>query len=336
MPVGIRRYLLPFCTFLSILSLVVVTHFVSWANNEMSIDQPVTINFARGDSLSRITQELVRMQNLQPDYGPLYLGILARWQQTSNQLQAGEYELQPGISPIGLLEKLARGEVKTHDVVITDGLTTAETVQQLQSDERLRPIAEFNEMAELADHLDLKFPFTEGVFLPETYQVRKGDGVVTVLQRAHDDLWLTLTEAWQVRTFESPISTVEDLLILASLIEKETGVSEERGQISQVFHLRLTKQMKLQTDPTVIYALGADFDGNIRRCDLKVDSPFNTYKHYGLPPTPIALPSKLSIQAASQPSPGDFLYFVAKGDGSSQFSRTLDAHNQAVREYQLQ
>jgi UPF0755 protein len=146
---------------------------------------------------------------------------------------------------------------------------------------------------------------------------------------------MQLQRAWRLRADNLAVATPAQALILASIIEKESDAPEDRRQISQVFHLRLKKNMKLQTDPTVIYALGENFDGDIRRRDLRVDSPFNTYRYKGLPPTPIALPSLASIQAAVNPADGDYLYFVARGDGTSQFSRTLEEHNAAVRRYQL-
>ena len=188
---------------------------------------------------------------------------------------------------------------------------------------------------QLQYELDLDLPFTEGAFFPDTYFVPKGASDLSVLQRAHDALLVQLQSAWNSRGPDLAIETPAQALVLASIIEKESDAPEDRRQISQVFHLRLKKNMKLQTDPTVIYALGESFDGDIRRRDLRVDSPFNTYRYKGLPPTPIALPSRASIDAAVNPADGDFLYFVARGDGTSQFSRTLEEHNAAVRRYQL-
>ena len=186
----------------------------------------------------------------------------------------------------------------------------------------------------LAGELELQLPFIEGAFFPETYFVPRGASDL-VLQRAHDAMMENLMNAWQNRGADLGLDSPEQALVLASIIEKESDSLSDRAQISQVFHLRLKKNMKLQTDPTVIYALGERFDGDIRRRDLTVDSPFNTYRYRGLPPTPIALPSLASIEAALHPAEGDYLYFVARGDGSSQFSRTLKEHNAAVRQYQL-
>jgi UPF0755 protein len=173
------------------------------------------------------------------------------------------------------------------------------------------------------------------MFFPDTYQYRRGDLDRDLLLRAHDAMQRLLEESWRQRGENLQIETPEQAVILASIIEKESGLAADRGLISQVFHNRLAKRMMLQTDPTVIYALGAAFDGNLTRAHLKMDSPYNTYRRRGLPPTPIALPSAAALHAALHPLNGDFFYFVAKGDGTSQFSRTLAEHNRAVRKYQL-
>jgi UPF0755 protein len=179
-------------------------------------------------------------------------------------------------------------------------------------------------------------PFAEGYFFPDTYLVVKGTKVSDVLIMAHKAMTTKLDAVWQQKNSRMVLATPEELLILASIIEKESGQKSDRRTISQVFHNRLQRNMRLQTDPTVIYAIGDEFDGDIRSRDLRMDSPFNTYKVKGLPPTAIALPSYDSLLAAAQPSTGDFLYFVARGDGTSQFSRTLSEHNAAVRKFLLQ
>ena len=252
----------------------------------------------------------------------------------SGGLRHGEYRLEPGITPDGLLDKLVRGEVVTYLVRVPEGITTRTLIESLNSNPHLIPLASHIDLGNLVEALGLSFPFAEGIFLPDTYQVKGGDTVASVLKRANEAMLDALAVAWAERV-NVEVASEHELLILASIIEKETGDPNDRGQISQVFHRRLSIDMRLQTDPTVIYALGDTFDGDIRRRDLRVDSPFNTYRVKGLPPTPIALPSKAAIQAAAKPAEGDYLYFVARGDGTSQFSRTLDAHNQAVRRYQL-
>lgn len=330
-----RRLLLFTALSLSLLGALVYLHYANWSNTEFRLNQDVVLEFPRGSSLSSLTRQLANLGVLdQPLYEALYLKVLARQLNVAASLQAGEYGITSTHTPRQLLTMIARGQVLTYDLVIVDGITTRDLFKQLQNDQRLQTLA-VQDVFELPAVLDFKLPFIEGAFLPETYQIRRGDTVASVLQRAHDALLAELSAAWQTRTFDSPVQNMHELLILASIIEKETGRADERAQISQVFHLRLNKNMRLQTDPTVIYAIGEDFDGDIKRRDLSMDSPYNTYRYRGLPPSPIALPSRHAIYAAAQPSSGDFLYFVARGDGSSQFSRTLSEHNRAVATYQL-
>lgn len=251
------------------------------------------------------------------------------------QLRRGEYSVDAAVTPNELLNKLVLGDVVTYQVRVPEGITVQVLLEQLNMEPNLVPLPDSVDSANLAATLDLQIPFVEGYFLPDTYQTKKGDTVAQLLSRAHSEMVAALASAWASRG-DVQVSTAEELLILASIIEKETGDPDDRGPISQVFHKRLSLNMRLQTDPTVIYALGDRFDGDLRRRDLSVDSPFNTYRVNGLPPTPIALPSRAAIIAAAQPADGDFLYFVARGDGTSQFSETLVEHNQAVRRFQLQ
>ena len=313
----------------------VYQHFDAWSEAATAMSEDTIVTFAPGSSVSTLIHELQDLNVLDGKLDALYFRLLSRSMDVSGRLQAGEYRIAADASPRTILSMLARGQVVTYDVVIVAGTTTRELLLQLQNDERLTPWADHPQTADLQTLLNLQLPFVEGVFLPETYQVRRGDKVQTILQRAHDDLMGALQASWAQRTFVSPIADPAELLILASIIEKETGQDADRTHISQVFHLRLQKKMRLQTDPTVIYAIGEKFDGDIKRGDLRIDSPYNTYRHAGLPPTPIALPSRRALETAAQPAQGDFLYFVARGDGSSQFSRTLEEHNSAVARYQL-
>ena len=261
--------------------------------------------------------------------------LLIEWEGVGARLRHGEYQLEQDITPDQLLNKLVSGDVVTYLVRVPEGITTKALLDTLNEQAFLVPLPSHVDLGNLLQELGLSMPYAEGIFLPDTYQVKRGDSVAGVLTRAHEAMVNEVSQAWAGRGNVEVLSEHE-LLILASIIEKETGDPGDRGQISQVFHRRLARDMRLQTDPTVIYALGDSFDGDIRRRDLRVDSPFNTYRVKGLPPTPIALPSKAAIHAAAHPAEGDFLYFVARGDGTSQFSRTLDEHNQAVRRYQLQ
>jgi UPF0755 protein len=284
----------------------------------------------QGASLNQIATELERRGVIE---NRLLFSLYARLHDLDRGLQAGNYQLPANLSAAELLAFLSSGKVEQHAIRLPEGLNMRTVMALLANEAALSH--QSTGLAGLADELDLQLPFVEGAFFPETYFVPQGASDLSVLQRAHDAMIEHLTKAWQNRGPNLGLDSPEQALVLASIIEKESDGLSDRAQISQVFHLRLKKNMKLQTDPTVIYALGQSFDGDIRRRDLRVDSPFNTYRYRGLPPTPIALPSLASIEAALHPAAGDYLYFVARGDGSSQFSRTLKEHNAAVRRYQL-
>ena len=284
----------------------------------------------QGASLNQIASELERRGVIE---NRLLFSLYARLFGLDRGLQAGNYQLPANRSAADLLAFLSSGQVEQHAIRLPEGLNMR-TVMALLADETVLSHKSAG-LEGLADELDLQLPFVEGAFFPETYFVPQGASDLSVLQRAHDAMIGHLMNAWQNREPNLGLDSPEQALVLASIIEKESDGLSDRAQISQVFHLRLKKNMKLQTDPTVIYALGERFDGDIRRRDLRIDSPFNTYRYRGLPPTPIALPSLASIEAALHPAEGDYLYFVARGDGSSQFSRTLKEHNAAVRRYQL-
>lgn len=284
----------------------------------------------QGASLNQIARELEGRGVIE---SRLLFSLYARLFDLDRGLQAGNYQLPANLSAAELLAFLSSGKVEQHAIRLPEGLTMRTVMALLAEEAALHH--QSAGLERLSDELDLQLPFVEGAFFPETYFVAQGASDLSVLQRAHDAMIGHLMSAWQSRGPNLGLDSPEQALVLASIIEKESDGLADRAQISQVFHLRLKKNMKLQTDPTVIYALGERFDGDIRRRDLRVDSPFNTYRYRGLPPTPIALPSLASIEAALHPAEGDFLYFVARGDGSSQFSRTLKEHNAAVRRYQL-
>lgn len=245
--------------------------------------------------------------------------------------RAGEYRLEPGLEPQGLLRKFAGGWVVQHRFTLVEGWTFRQVVAALAEQpligHHLDP-ADPLRWPELLAELGVGQP--EGWFLPETYAFTRGDSDLDILGRAHRAMREALALAWASRDDELPLETPYELLILASIIEKETSLEEERAQIAGVFVRRLRKGMKLQTDPTVIYGLGESFDGDIRRRDLRTDTPYNTYTRHGLPPTPIAMPGRASLLAAAHPAPGDALYFVANGEGGHTFSATLEEHQSAV------
>jgi len=263
--------------------------------------------------------------------------LLYAWFRLSGQgqrIKAGSYELERGITPERLLDKLARGEESLRAVTLVEGWNWRQVRAALAKADQLKPDAAKLADADLMKLLGRPGMAPEGRFFPDTYTYAKGSSDVKVLQRALRAMDKRLALAWEQRSPQSIMKTPEEALILASIVEKETGKAADRTLIAAVFQNRLRVGMPLQTDPTVIYGLGERFDGNLRKVDLQTDSPYNTYLRAGLPPTPIAMPGKASLLAAVQPAGGKFLYFVAKGDGSSQFSETLDQHNQAVNRYQ--
>ena len=311
---------------------VVYWQFLRWADTPVNADAEVVINFSVGESLATLADELADVNYMSDERRFVLLGRLTG---ADTRLQAGEYRFEQTATPRQLLDKLTQGDVVRHAFRIDEGITVLQLLQQLRNQPALQHTLQARDAQSLADALALPQDSAEGLFFPDTYQYTRGHADVQLLQRAAAALDAALLDVWQNRSKRSVLDNEYDLLVLASIIEKETGRAEDREQISQVFHKRLTDNMRLQTDPTVIYALGEDFDGNLTRAHLQVDSPFNTYRYRGLPPTPIATASMASLHAAAHPAPGDFVYFVAKGDGASQFSRTLDEHNAAVRKYQL-
>ncbi|HMM54353.1 MAG TPA: endolytic transglycosylase MltG [Candidatus Desulfobacillus sp.] len=260
--------------------------------------------------------------------------LLARLLGKSGQIKAGSYEVARGITPFGLLEKLTRGDVSQAELTLIEGWTFRQFRAALDAHPDLRhDTREWTEeriMAELG-----ATGAAEGRFFPDTYLFARGSADLQILRRAFEQMEQIVQREWEARDEGLPYASPRDALIMASLIEKETGQAGDRAQIASVFVNRLRRGMLLQTDPSVIYGLGLRFDGNLRKRDLLTDGPYNTYTRAGMPPGPIATPGLASIQAALHPARTDLLYFVARGDGSSQFSRTLDEHNRAVARYQL-
>ena len=260
---------------------------------------------------------------------------LARFEGKDTLIKAGEYELDPTLTPSQLLDVLVAGEVRLRSLVIVEGSTVAQMLEVIASAPRLRQTLSAPDAENLLNALGLPEGHGEGWFFPDTYRYAAGETDAAILRQAHERMTVSLATAWEQRAADLPYKTPGELLIMASIIEKETGAAEDRAQISQVFARRLSIGMRLQTDPTVIYGIGSSFDGDIRSRDLVTDTPYNTYTRHGLPPTPISLPGKAALEAAAHPASGDFLYFVSRGDGTSAFSRTLPEHNAAVRRYQL-
>lgn len=265
---------------------------------------------------------------------PWLMEALARATGKSARLKAGVYELKPGASPVALVDQLVRGEHAQASVTIIEGWTFRQMRAVIAAQSSLRHETTQLTDRELMAKIGSDYAHPEGLFFPDTYRFAKGSSDLQLYRHAHTVMLQRLNEVWEKRAPELPYKTPYEALIMASIIEKETGRESERALVAAVFVNRLRKGMLLQTDPTVIYGIGETFDGNIRRRDLSADTPYNTYTRSGLPPTPIALVGADSIAAAFAPAESNALYFVARGDGTSQFSANLDEHNRAVNKYQ--
>ena len=311
--------------------------FLGWAERPGNLEYPVRYDLRPGQSFAQVAADLQEQGVLE---SPRLFSLYARMTSLDVSVQAGEYDLPRNISPLGLLNLFSTGQVVLHPVQLAEGATLKQVLTALRKStflvDDLGVGLTNSDFELLLKRLRLPIQFAEGYFFPDTYMVVRGTKVSDVLVMAHKAMQTKLDAAWQQRNARLAVRDPDQLLILASIIEKESGEGGDRRTISQVFHNRLQLNMRLQTDPTVIYALGDAFDGDIRSRDLRVDSPFNTYRVKGLPPTPIALPSFDSLLAAAQPTRGDYLYFVARGDGTSEFSRTLNEHNAAVRKFLMQ
>ena len=259
--------------------------------------------------------------------------ILARVQGKAGAVRAGSYQIDPGWSALQLLEAITGSATRLDKIVLLEGWTFRQVRRALDEHSALRHETSGKTDAEIGSVLALG-AHPEGLLFPDTYHFAKGASDLSVLHRAAARMRRLLDEQWAQRTDDLPLKTPYEALVLASIVEKETGRATDRAMIAGVFVNRLRKGMKLQADPTVIYGLGEAFDGNLRRRDLETDSPYNTYARPGLPPTPIALPSLASVAAAVRPKSTNALYFVARGDGSSEFSESLSEHNRAVTKYQ--
>lgn len=291
-----------------------------------------SIDISRGSSFKDIVAEL--RQHKLSAASPLYWRLLAEQMRVADKLHAGEYALAPGLTPRQLLANMAAGKVLQRNFTIVDGWTFSELRQALARAAKLRHDSAGLDDVAIMQKIGAGGEAAEGRFLPETYAYVKGDSDLDILKRAHGAMVRTLAALWAGRAPDLPLATPYDALILASIVEKETGRADERARIAGVFVRRLRDHMLLQTDPSVIYGMGASYTGNIHKSDLTTDTPYNTYTRPGLPPTPIALPGKPALEAALHPAHGDALYFVARGDGGHVFASTLEQHNRNVDCYQ--
>ena len=297
----------------------------------MLLQEGRVLEIPQGSSLYRLSIELEQL-------GLIEQGRYLRWFIKLNKMghfiQAGEYDVPVGTTPQQLIDKIQRGDVIQYSVTLINGHTFREFLASLASDTNLVKRLDGMSTAQILEAVGEQRQHPEGLFYPDTYYFHRGDSDLDILKRAHERMATLLAQAWDERGEGLPYQSAYEALIMASIVEKETAIGEERALIAGVFVNRLNKKMRLQTDPTVIYGLGDQYQGNITRAHLKTYTPYNTYRINGLPPTPIANPALPAIEAALHPKATKALYFVAKGDGSHHFSETLKEHEQAVRQYQ--
>lgn len=310
-----------------------VTGWIAYSLQQpLDLRDSVIIEVEPGMSLQHLGNRLTERDLLA---SPWLLTLPGRWNGSSRAIQAGEYRLQPGMRPADVLELLISGRTVQHPVVLVEGWQVRDVLQSLWGNDVIRNTLKGLEDEALAEALELPWPSPEGAFFPDTYHVTRGTSDAQLLRRAAGRLQEVLEEEWQHRSVALPYDSRYEALIMASIIEKESAHRPEMPRIAGVFTRRLQQGMRLQSDPTVIYGMGERYEGDIRRGDLTTTTPYNTYRVNGLPPTPIALAGRDAIRAALQPAEEAYLYFVSRGDGTHQFSETLEEHNAAVRRYIL-
>ena len=303
-----------------------------WLNRPMALAaDTVELSIEPGTPPREIAQAWVQAG---VQASPLLLYEWFRWSGQARKIRAGSYEIGRNVTPIGLLNKMVRGDETLAVVRLIEGWTFRQFRAELAKADALKPTTAGLSDEQIMQAIGAPGVPPEGRFHPDTYAYSKGSSDLAVLKRAYRAMDKRLAAAWLEHAPDTPLRSADDALVLASIVEKETGIGADRGRVAGVFVNRLRIGMPLQTDPTVIYGLGPSFDGNLRKRDLQSDTPFNTYTRTGLPPTPIAMPGKAALLAAVRPDSTKALYFVARGDGSSEFSETLADHNRAVNRYQ--
>ena len=306
--------------------------FYHYANSVIALPQsPLAFDLKSGSSFRSAARQMTDAGAIGD---PRWFVLLGRLFGDPTQIKAGNYEIESPITPLQLLRKITRGDFTQVAIIFIEGWTFRQLRKALDEHESVRHDSQGLSDRELARRIGVPDEMPEGWFFPDTYHFSKNASDIAILRRAHRLMQSNLTRLWDKRASSLPLRTSYEALILASIIEKETGRAAERAMIAGVFMNRLRIGMRLQTDPTVIYGVGEAFDGNIRKRDLTTDTPWNTYTRAGLPPTPIAMPGMASLRAALNPAATKALYFVARGDGTSQFSSTLEDHNAAVTKYQ--
>jgi peptidoglycan lytic transglycosylase G len=296
------------------------------------VEEGLSFEISPGSSFQAVSSQLAAQGIIEH---PSWLGWYARYTGGASKIRAGQYRLESGDTPAEILLRFVAGQVELFAFTIVEGWNYRELLAAMSASEVIQSSIVFEDWPAVLESIGASQQHPEGLFLPETYHFPKNTSEVEILRQAYQLMQRTLAEEWQGRDENLPLTSPYEALVLASIIEKETARADERAQIAGVFVRRLQKRMRLQTDPTVIYGIGTEFDGNITRRHLHTDTPYNTYTRHGLPPTPIAMPGRAAIHAALHPAPGNALYFVATGlgDGSHKFSATKAEHDAAVREY---
>jgi len=322
---------------LLLLAFAAVLGFCAWligfALSPIELASPsVEFSIRPGSTLRGATRQIIEAGLSMPEWKFV---LLARANGASGGVKAGSYQVSDGVTPLQLVRKITRGEYAQAEILLVEGWNFRQVREALNAHADLRHDSAGLSEAQIMAKLGAPGVLPEGAFFPDTYVFAKGASDLAVLARARSTMKKRLESAWAGRATDLPVTDPYEALILASLVEKETGRAGDRTMIAAVFANRLRRKMKLQTDPTVIYGMGEKFDGNLRKRDLVTDTPFNTYTRLGLPPHPIAMPGLASLEAVMHPAQTDALYFVSRGDGTSEFSRTLVEHNRAVGKYQM-
>lgn len=314
-------------------SYYIFTEFNAFKVSTTPIDVEI-FEIKKGSNIRIVSKALKKKQIISSSQ---YFRLLAKLSKKDTKIKAGEYHLSQGLTPVDLLDLFAKGKSIQYQTRIPEGITFKDLKLIVKNDGNLKQTLSDDDYKIIMQKLETKYKHhkPEGWFYPDTFSYPRGTSDLQFLQRSHDAMQDILVKEWRSHQETPNITSEYDLLILASIIEKETGAPEDRGKVARVFLNRLNKNMLLQTDPTVIYGMGDSYEGNIRKKDLRKDTPYNTYTRKGLTPTPISIPSVASIKAVLNPAQGDILYFVAKGDGTSYFSKTYSEHKKAVIKYLL-
>ncbi|HFD12352.1 MAG TPA: endolytic transglycosylase MltG [Crenotrichaceae bacterium] len=327
----IRWFLFSGLIVASIILGIAYRDYHQFLNHPSENDQAVVFEVMQGDSLGVVSS---RLQEAGLINNNRWFKLLAFKSKAEASIKTGVYSIQPATTPVTILSTLVAGRVNQYSITFVEGWSFKQLLQVLGKNVHIKQTITGMSYDAIMSRLGYPGQHPEGRFFPETYFFINNTSDLDILKRAYEKMQKNLTEEWENRDRKLPLKTPYEALILASIIEKETGRAGERAEIAGVFIRRLRKNMLLQTDPTVIYGMGERYKGNIRRKDLRTDTPYNTYTRFGLPPTPIAMPGQAALHAAVHPKQGDTLFFVAKGNGSHIFSATLKQHNQAVNQYQ--